>query len=364
MNGMRIVILRSKPHPMNRYFSLTLIAIILIGAGTSCMRNVTMNAMRPAEITFPSEINTLLLVDRTKFEKKGLNILEGVLTGELPGSDKAALQEAMSAFQRTLARTPRFEVKRSSESFFGNSITAAFPDPLSWNDIENLCKKHGADAVVAIELFDTDFVITDGKRMVKKTVERNGEKQQVEVPEFFAEGIGNVTMGFRVYDPGGRNIIDQQLFTQTNTWEATGSSIKDAVAHLIARQEATKFVSNRAAADYAFKIAPMPIRITRDFYAKKKRVPEMGTGTRMADVNDWQGAMSAWKEAIPYARHKDAGKLCYNVAIAYEVLGDLEEAQNWASKAYVEYGNKKARQYKSVLAARARQEERVREQMK
>lgn len=348
---------------MNRTFIFSLICIALLGSTVSCMRNVSMNAMRPAEITFPSDINTLLLVDRTKFEKNGLNILEGLLTGELPGSDRSALEEAMSAFQSQLRNTPRFEVKRSPETFFGNSITAAFPAPMSWNDIEELCKKYDTDAVVAVELFDTDFIITNGKRMVEKTVERDGEKRKVKVPEFFAEGIGNVKMGFRVYDPAGKSVIDQQLFTETHTWEATGNSLKDAAAHLIARQEATKFVSNRAAADYAFKIAPMPIRITREFYAKKKRIPELETGTRMADVNDWEGAMQTWKGAIPYASVKDAGKLSYNVAIAYEVLGDMQEAQNWASKSYVEYGNKKARAYRSILASRALQEERVRQQM-
>lgn len=347
---------------MKRFFykiSTLMVMVIL----ASCMRTVTMDSMRPAEITFPSNVKTLLLLDRTKFEKQAVNIIEGVLTGEMPGSDRAALEAAMGAFQQTLSYTPRFAVKRASESFAGNSITAAFPPPLSWKDISELCKRYEADAVVAIEIFDSDFIVTDGKRMVKKTVEQNGVKKEIEVAEFYAEGVGNVKIGFKVYDPSNQNIIDQQLFNQSNTWQGSGSTAQHALAQLIARQEAVAYVSNAAASDYAYKIAPMPVKISRQFYAKKRGVPEMQMGTRMADVNDWQGALDTWRNAIPGTPRKSAGKLCYNTAIAYEVFGDLAEAQNWASKAYVEYGNKKARDYRNVLTYRIQQEQRVQEQM-
>jgi len=341
------------------------LSALSIFALTSCMRTVTMNSMRPAEITFPSHIQTLLLVDRTKFEKSAVNIIEGALTGEMPGSDRAALDAAMNTFQQTLANTPRFNVKRASEILNGNSITSAFPTPLSWHDIEELCKRYEADAVVAIELFDSDFIVTNGKRMVKKTIDQNGVKKEIEVPEFYAEGVGNVTMGFRVYDPANKNIVDQQVFSQSNTWQATGATVQDAIAHLIARNNAVAQVSNMAAADYAYKIAPMPVRISREFYAKKRREPALKIGTRMADVNDWQGALDTWRNAIPQApSRKIAGKLCYNTAIAYEVFGDFTEAENWASKAYVEYGNKKARGYRYILTQRVSQEQRAEEQMK
>lgn len=354
--------MKTSPCMKTRFFQIAL-AIAALGL-SSCMRTVTMNSMRPAEITFPSHVKTLLLVDRTKFEKSAVNIIEGVLTGELPGSDRAALESSMSTFQQTLSYTPRFTVIRASETLNGNSITAAFPAPLSWSEIEGLCKRYNADAVVAIELFDSDFIVTDGKRMVKKTVEQNGVKKEIEVPQFYAEGVGNVKMGFRVYDPQGKNIIDQQVFTETNTWEAAGNTARDAIAHLVARNEAVTYVSNAAAADYAYKIAPMPVRITREFYAKKRSAPEIQSGTRMADVNDWEGALDTWKNGASRRSGKNAGKLCYNTAIAYEVFGDLEEAQKWASKAYVEYGNKRARDYRNVLSTRMREEQRVAEQMK
>ena len=49
---------------------------------------------------------------------------------------------------------------------------------------------------------------------------------------------------------------------------------------------------------------------------------------------------------------KQAGRLVYNIAVAYEVLGDLNNAKDWATKAYIEYGEKMANEYIQILNAR------------
>ena len=59
-------------------------------------KNVSFNITQPAEITFPSDVNTILLIDRTKFDNNVLNTIEGILTGELPADDKHAAQEALA----------------------------------------------------------------------------------------------------------------------------------------------------------------------------------------------------------------------------------------------------------------------------
>ncbi|UII31171.1 DUF6340 family protein [Fulvivirga ulvae] len=349
---------------MTRYLSFFAILSAIIFGSCSGTRIVTMNAMRPAEITFPSYANTIVIVNRSKFDKNAVNIVEGILTGEMPGEDKAGVQATMTAFQNQLMASPRFQTKVASEQLTGNSLTSAFPDPLSWPKVEQMVARYGAEIMVAIEIFDTDFVVTNGKRKVKKQIEQDGVKKEIEVDEYYAEGVGNLTIGFRVYDPKEKTIVDQQLFSKSNTWQAAGKSAKDALAGLIAKSEATRYVSEMAGSDYAYKIAPMPIRISREFYSKSKKIPEIAAGSRMADVNDWQGAAKKWESGLSRAATKEAGYLCYNIAISHEVLGDLNTAKSWADRAYVDYGNKKAREYSTTLSRRMYQEKRVQEQMK
>ncbi len=348
---------------MKRYLYQLILLPLVVFFACSGTRTVTMNAMRPAEITFPSDVNTLLILDRTKFNKDAINIIEGVLTGEMPGEDKAGVQALMSSFQQQLSYSPRFAMKIATERLDGNSVTKAFPAQLPWQQVNSLCKNYGTEAIVAIEIFDTDFVVTNGKRKVKKTVTEGDVKKEVEVDEYYAEGVGGITIGIRLYDPKRQTIVDQQLLNRNNTWTAAGSTLKAALAQLIDKSEATSQLGRLVGEDYAFKIAPMPIRISRSFYSKSKKTPALAQGTRYADIGKWQDAAQTWQNGITAANEKDAGKLAYNTAIAYEVLGDMELAQEWAQKAYVDFGNKDARTYSNTLKNRVWQEERAREQL-
>ena len=327
-------------------------------------RTVAMDSMRPAEITFPSYVNTLVIVDRSRFEKKAVNIIEGVLTGELPGEDEAGVQALVNSFRQQLTYSPRFQTKVATERLAGNSLTTAFPQQLSWSKVSSLCRKYGAQAVVAVEIFDTDFIITNGKRKVKKTIVVDSVKQQVEVDEYYAEGVGNIAIGIRLYDPKAKTIVDQQLIKRNNTWKVSGSTLQDALAQLIAKGDATRFLSQNVGSKYAYKVAPMPVRITRSFNGKSRKAPALEQGSRYADVGKWQEAIRIWKRGIANSPTKQGGYLSYNIAIAYEVIGDLEKAKQWAQKSYVQFGNKDAKGYVSLIRQRLYEEQLAERQLK
>jgi hypothetical protein len=323
-----------------------------------------MNAMRPAEVSVPGHIQTLLVVDRTKIRQRELGVVEGLLTGELPGQDKAAVQAGIRALQSTMRASPRFAVKVAPERLTGNSLTMAFPDPLRWEEIDQLVQQYQADAVLAIELFDSDFVVTNGVRRVTKRIAEGSKTVEVEVEEYFASGVCDVRMGFRLYDPRQRSIIDQRIYPHSGFWEAVGGSPQEALGLLISNAEATGASSEGAAVDYAGRIAPMPVRISRKFYSKSKKAPAISGGSRMADVGQWEEAARTWEAAIPASPPKEAGYLAYNVAIANEVLGDLDAAVAWAQASYVDYGNKDARDYVQLLRSRIRRENLLQEQLR
>jgi len=320
--------------------------------------------MMPAEITFPVEVRRMALVNRTIIENKNANIIEGVLTGEMPGEDRAGVQEMMNAFQSTISNTPRFEVIRATEELEGNSFGRAFPTPLEWEKVEELCNKYNCDVLVSVEMFDTDFVTDRSIRKVKQIVEIAGGKREVFANEFYVTGVGNVTAGFRIYDPVTKNLVDEQLFTETHRWQTSGGNPAVSLSGIISRMDAIRYVSGLAGSGYAHKIAPLPIRIRREFYSKSRRTPQIATGTRLGDVNEWEEAIEVWKMGLDTRKLKDAGKLCYNIAIGYEVLGELDLAIEWAKKSYVNYGNKLAQNYTYRLERRKNEEMIIDEQLK
>lgn len=342
-----------------------LLCLGLLASACRISEPVLIHTIRPADIWVSPEIQTILLLDRTVVRRDDwLSIGESLLTGELPFEDRVAAQEALNVLKQQLQTSPRFQVVIASERLVGNSLSSAFPEPISWSEQKRLLRKYEANALLSLEIMDSDFLITDGVRMVKESVGEGKSKRNIERQEFYAEGVGQLKMGFRFYDGLARNILDQQLITEHRTWQSSARSKAEALAKLIAKGEVTRFLAERAAADYAYRIAPMPIQLRRQFYTKAKTSPALEQGARLAEVNDWHQAISVWEEGLKTATHpKDRGRLALNIAVGYEVLGQFIEARSWAQKAYAIYGNKRARSYVSLLEERRRSEERLEEQM-
>ena len=63
------------------------------------------------------------------------------------------------------------------------------------------------------------------------------------------------------------------------------------------------------------------------------------------------------------AKRRIAGRAAFNIAVAYEVLGDLEKAREWASKSYVEFNEKRGNDYYNILVYRIREEAEIRRQV-
>lgn len=335
-----------------RFLAFCLSALFLASCGGQ--KPVMINTLRPADIGIDQSIKTILIVDRTKPSKKDkwINIGEGILTGETIEGDKAAAQTVVNSLKNQLQISPRFDVLVASERLQGGSLTAAFPEPLNWSTQQGLLNRYKADALVCVEIVDSDFIITEGTRKVKKTVGKGDNKREIEVDEWFAEGFGNIKIGLRTYNPANKEIIDQQLLDETNTWQASADSKVGAIAALISRNSATRELANQVGYNYAYKIAPMPVQIRRIFYTKSKDFPALEQGARLAEVNDWKSAITVWEKGIYSAEPKEAGRMTYNIAVAHEVLGDLHEAEKWAQQAYAKYGNKTARNYATQIQRR------------
>lgn len=339
---------------------LIILSFFVFISACSSSKKVTINTMRPAEITFPVSIQSIVILDRTEFSSDAESIIEGVLTGEMFDEDSYGTQELVNGFRNQMRYSDRFDIKVAAEKLKGNSLTSVFPNPLSWRVVGAFCEKYESEALLAVEIFDTDYIITDGVRKVKKKRKIDGKEREVEVNEYYAQGVANVTIGLRLYDPEAQVIVDQQLIRRDKTWDATGNSVRDAYKHLIQKKEATAYLSSRVGRNYAYKISPMPVKITRKFEGESDDTPEIEIGARYAEVGKWNEALDVWKNAISKAPIEDAGYLSYNIAVAYEVLGDIDSAIKWAETSYVKYDNDDALDYVHLLKERAIDEEQVR----
>ncbi len=335
--------------------SISLVFFILLVAA----KKISFNVLAPAVVDIPTYIQSVAIIDRSVPENEKKNILEGILTGEGPNQDKLATQFAIDGLNSMLQNSSRYQSVRTSETMKGSETGRDFPQPLSWDIVEELCTKYEVNGIISLESYDSDFIITNGSRLVNRKV---GERT-IKVPEFYANGVAKVNLGFRFYDPGQKSIIDQFHFTHTMDWNVGGSSIPAAIEGLLNRNEALKEVSYNAGIMYGERISPTWFRVTRDYFRKGKGDPDLAAGARMMESNDWDRAIELLTRATEARHRKTRGRAAHNLAVVYEILGDLDQAKEWATTAWGVYKNKKSRDYGYILTLRIQERERLRQQL-
>ena len=312
------------------------IAFLILAAPT-----MNFNVITPALIDVPDHIKVAAMIDRTVVDDDASNIFEGVITGEMIGEDKLATQILMDGVHAMLENAATVSIKRTTEVYPGGSpFSAAFPEPLSWEEIEALCEKYQTDAIVAIEKFDSDFIIVPG---VNQMV--------------------TIKAGIRMYDPARKSIIDQYQYSHKESWGSGELSIEAAINGLISKSAAVREASYEAGIAYGRRLSPSWYRISREYFRKSKGDDVFAEGARMMEVNDWFAAKEALIYAVENGHRKTKGRAAHNLAVVFEIEGNLEEAKVWAQAAWGRYKNKKSKDYLYDLNRRINETARVNEQL-
>lgn len=339
----------------NYYFFLGMFAFALT---TSCsgIRNMQVQVMRPAQITIDPSIQNMALLNHSVPTSKPT--LESTVSGERPAQDKDLSQECVRGLTETLNTSPRFVVKRVETALNATDPQSlTFAQQLSWEMVDSICAAQGVEAIMVLEFFDTDFSVLNpgatAAAAVGSILNGSGEVE--------ARGTAKAVAGFRVYYPKTRQIVYEDRFSYSKTWSQRSNNPVDAVAKLIKPNQALMDVSYTTGTEFAMAIVPLYYWEHRDMYKGKKG--EMERGERQALAKDWEAAIKTWEGVYDSAmKSKLRARAAFNVALGYEVMGQLETAQQWIQKAYVEDGKDEALEYSNILDQRVREQQKLKEQ--
>lgn len=329
------------------YILLIPVAMIITSCGSA---RLSFDVLAPAPIYIPDDINTIAIVNRSLPSNKDLNLLEGILSGEGLEQDTLATKYVLDGLFEVLQSSPRFKATKTKESFVGSGIGNILPEPLSPQTVAELCSRYNADAIIALEAYDSDLII--GR------VSSAG----IRLLEMKAQGSVTVNCGFRMYHSDRQGIIDEFMFGHETTWGSGELSILAAANAIINRKEAVRQASYDAGLIYGERIIPNWIYVSRDYY--KKGNYDLEEGARMMQLNEWDKAITALERALESGDRKSKGRAAHNLAIVYEILGDLHSANEWASVAWGRYKEKKSRSYGYILKRRMEEQELLNRQLR
>jgi hypothetical protein len=322
------------------------------------MSNTYLSIIQPGSITIDKNIKTIALVNRTLPENKEPDEIGASLASNGLLQNKEGTEHTLDGLNNTLMESSRFQVKKTSAELPGARSENLFPEPLDWSVISRICKENKAEAVVALETYDSDCIETNWA----KETEKNVDGKKIKSTEYYCKKMVVIKLGFRLYDPSSQSVIDQYPYTFQMDWQTSNLTPEEANYSMISKRDAISKASYAAGINYGKRISPTSISVERAYYRKRKGT-QFETGVQRAQVNDWQGAAVIWERCVNESSSKQAGKAAFNLALALEALGDLDGAHGWAMKSHRDYGNKKALQYSRVLDQRIVQEEKLKQQM-
>ncbi len=340
------------------FMVLVIIALFASQLLTGCMPSTKLQILQPAEFALPDHIEVIATVNRSVPPKKFGNVVEGVLTGETINQDRFGAKNAIDGLTDALTKTPRFEVKHTDLELKGSG-NAKLPTPISWTQIEKLCNKYGADALAVLESYDSDTHSFCNERINKS---KNSEGVEVITRSFDACMQSRVHLGWRLYDPKTKMILDEFGVTENREWNKSSNDTEAAAMRLLpTKTNSVNLTSFDAGVQYGMRIAPTWVFANRVFY--KKGNDGMKKAFRSAMAQDWKGAAEIWRQMVNNPDRKLAGRATYNMALACEAEGKLTSALDWAQKSYTEFNIKRGRQYADEIRQRIQEVEMVRQQM-
>lgn len=344
--------------PIKRITHLLVLLVVFLFF-SACTRNIQIQALRPAAITLPSDVETIIVINRYKPDEKHKfkNFIEGLLTGERIRLDRLAADMAVNNVVKKLSESPRVIVKTVPFELQGTG-TWEFPQPLPVDVIKRITQDYKADAIVCMEVMDSNSWIRTREERRKRTV--NGQQQEYVVS--VATRWVSVDAGWRVYDGKTGSVLDEHRMRQEMSWNSEAADAKTAVAQLMPTDRAIPDVGAAAGWDYATRIAPSWVQLNREYYTRAKKSPEFKQGVIDAQANHWRDAANKWKNLTDNSDKKIAKRACLNMAVACEVEGNLDAAVSWAEKG-ASLGSGKCKNYIYTLNNRIEDEKRLQIQM-
>ncbi|HEX2920180.1 MAG TPA: DUF6340 family protein [Bacteroidales bacterium] len=337
-----------------------LVVLVIAASLMSCKTSeLYLNVTEPAPVTIPSYVKKIAVIDRTAptEEAKAIDVADKILSLEGSELDREGAAASITGLADELRLNKKFEeVKLLSDIEFRTPRINILPQPLSWDIVQQLCVENDADAIFSLEKFDTDTRIGYSNR----NVDIASPLGIIPALEHQSDMETIVKTGWRIYDPSTKTLLDEYLQEETLTFHGKGVNPLAAAAGLIGRKDAVKEAGNKTGQNYALRIIPYEIRVIREYYVKG--TDNFKIAERKAQMGKWDEAGELWAKELDNPSSKIAGRAAYNMAILSEINGKIEDALDWAQKAYEDYNNQLAPDYVHILENRRYQNQALDEQ--
>ena len=348
---------------IKKYLNTSLLLIISVLISSCSSTNLLrMDAIQPAPVNINAKDISIGIINRSLPSKKNkvLDAIDKILSIEGENLDKEGAQNSIASLQNELSKNNLIAGAKIIEiPNLKNTGLDLFPESLSWEKVDQICKENKVDVVYELSYYDTDAKV-DYKVATVETTNILGLK--IPLIEHQVTITTLIKTGWRIYSLKNKVILDEFSTLDNVTLSGKGINPVKAIETIIGRKEAVLNISDKIGQSYAQRILPYNIRVSREYFVKGTN--NFVTAMRRAQTGKWDSAAELWAKEVDNPNGVIAGRACYNMAIINEINGNLDTAVEWASRAYSDYNNKLSLKYLNILKRRINKNKQLELQLK
>ncbi len=332
------------------------LAIGVLALLTSCvsMGKISIQVTVPPKMAVPDEIQSLAIMNRsmtnefTDYNADSLEVMfiKKKLALDDIFLDSIAADTTIKVLGNSLYQSGRFDVviplKRNIAN--NNESYKDLSPSLSFDQVKQICTEFNVDALLVLENFNekvnTVFKMSAGNL-------------------FTDAGYSNVSTAYvqvvyqskwKLYKPLEKLKMAKFEVQDTIFWEGTGVTLQETYEKLPLIKEALIGGAIENAQDFAEYISPGWRPDQRSYYITKN--VDADKAVSFLRKNEWKEAENIWMKYATSASSAFRSKIEYNLALAAEMNGNLNEAVEWVRKSLKSGYSAAAENYLSILNKR------------
>jgi hypothetical protein len=217
------------------------------------------------------------------------------------------------------------------------------PEPLNWNYVQSICDQFQTDALIVLE--NVAMRTITNYQTQKEFINYILEKTFYASIDFYSRAH------WRIYDPKNKKIIvDYKTNEDTLFWDSYEYDLQTTFKRLPSIKEAATETGIKIAEDFGEKISPKWTEETRYYYILNDSA--IDESVRLAAKGDWDGALQNWLKFSTTGNSVKRSKILLNLALAYEMTGDLSSAIDMAKESQKVYYREITNYYLKLLLKR------------
>lgn len=316
-------------------FPASVVLMIFISFSCISTKPLYIEIPQKSKKELPENIQSLLLVARvvderyTDLEADSLQKLfyHQQFDYDTIINDVQTVDTTLRALGELLFESGRYDFVIPENRFLEFEKNAFITKEMPWSEVKTLCDTFGTDAILSIDYFKTRVSTTYDKENFFEpgsnsfyTVARAQMKVAYEAL-------------FRVYDPGRERIILREFLRDTIIWEDEDSSTNKLFDRFTSVKDALTEAGIAIALDLSEEISAKWYEEKRSYFATGDS--NMKQAGQLLNAGQYEPAIALWKETVEKGKSKSLkSKAEFNIALGYELQGDLDAAIEWGLKSY------------------------------